>query len=176
MGLSPIEVINLANEFIIDTEHKLLLKQYQRHHGILETSKVTTFWYKGFVKWYKECLKTKLSKNVAFDRLKRATFDNIHEMYVLTYDLLVDGRIAVKKDKAISFTKEGKIAVNIAEKHGRPTLYHLIHPEFFLFVDASFMKKLFLTALFTIGTILYFSICGFNLCLNLNFISILLYL
>ena len=77
MGLSPIEVINLANEFIFDTEHELLLKQYQKHHGIPVTGEVTTCWYKGFVKRYKECIKTKLSKNVAFDRLKWATYDNI---------------------------------------------------------------------------------------------------
>ena len=135
MGLSPIEVINLANEFILDTEHELLLKQYQKHHGIPVTGEVTMCWYKGFVKRYKDCIKTKFSKNVAFDRLKWATYDNILQMYVLTYDLLVDARIAIKKDRAVFFTKEGKIAINIRENYGRPTLYHLIHPEFFLFVD-----------------------------------------
>ncbi len=96
--LSSTEAVRVMNDLIdgIKTQEALVSFQTSRKLGShkLHNGKVTTGWWRGFLKSHGNEIFTKRGERFALNRDDWTTFENIQQMYDVIYDELVNARVA----------------------------------------------------------------------------------
>jgi hypothetical protein len=96
--LNCLEAVKVMNDLIdgSKTQEALISFHTSRKLGSHEfqNGKVTTGWWRGFLKHHKNEIVTKRGENFVLNRHDWTTFENIQQMYDVIYDELVDVRVA----------------------------------------------------------------------------------
>ena len=110
--LSCTEAITLMNDLIenTDTKQKLIEFQQSRNLGTygFEKGRVTTGWWRGFLRRHKDKLVTKRGEKFALNRSDWTTLPNIKQMYDVIYNEMVDAHVAVTLQNPIFTDINGK--------------------------------------------------------------------
>ena len=87
------------NDMMENTNSKQKLIEFQQSRRLgaygFEKGKVTSGWWRGFLRRNKDKLVTKRGENFALNRHDWTTLPNIRQMYKVIYDEMVDACIAV---------------------------------------------------------------------------------
>jgi hypothetical protein len=140
-AFSKYEIMDLADEIIRYTEYAEDLIEFCDKRGItkdMENSEERLLgnrWYVNFLKRHDEELKRGKCRIQDNKRRTWCTIENFLNMYECIYESMVECGVAVKLDEEKMFDKNGNITEDPEEMYGRPSRYHLIHPERCLFVD-----------------------------------------
>jgi hypothetical protein len=120
------------------TQEALISFQASRKLGSQEfrNGKVTTGWWRGFLKRHENEIVTKRGEKFALNRHDWTTFENIQQMYDVIYDELVDARVALALSEPI-FTDMHANVVDESCRFGLAQYITISSPNYILFADES---------------------------------------
>ncbi len=125
--LSCTEAITLMNDMIENTSTKQKLIEFHQSRrlgtDVFEKGKVTTGWWRRFLRRNEDKLVTKRGEKFALNRSDWTTLPNIRQMYEVIYDEMVDASPALTSMMATAMTKaagDGNDGVARAAPHSRP--------------------------------------------------------
>jgi hypothetical protein len=136
-ALSRTEVIELANELIVGTEHAVAITKFKEQRGMKITGNkyVSKSWYQGFMRRNADKLKRGRCRVIDTNRHTWCTYENFERMYEGVYAAMVEAGIAVRSEEKVMYDEKGEITEDVSKMVGRPTNVILTHPEYLLFVD-----------------------------------------
>ena len=118
------------------TQEALISFQTSRKLGSheLHNRKVTTCWWRGFLKHHGNEIVIKMGNKFALNRHDWTTFENIQQMYDVIYNELVDVRVAFALSEPI-FTDMHANVVDESCQFGLAQSITIFSPHYILFAD-----------------------------------------
>jgi hypothetical protein len=138
-ALTKFEMMDLANDIIVDTIHADRLVTFCKSRNIAkDVSKgkiVGARWYSNFMKRHGDKLKSKPCRMQDRNRLTWCTVENFENMYTAVYEAMVEAGVATKYDEEVMLDRNGNITNDVEKLFGRKTKYQLIKPHRCVYVD-----------------------------------------
>ncbi len=121
------------------TQQKLIDFHQSRRLGteFFEEGKVTSGWWRGFLRCHEDRLVTKQSKKIALNRSNWTTLPNLKQMYEVIYDEMVDANVAVTLQNPIFTDINGKLEDDETKRFGLKQNIQITKPEWKLFANES---------------------------------------
>ncbi|KAL3804780.1 hypothetical protein ACHAW5_001887 [Stephanodiscus triporus] len=139
--LSCTEAITLMNDMIENTNTKQKLIEFQQCRKLgtddFVKGRVTTGWWRGFLRRHEDKLVTKRGEKFALNRSDWTTLPNIKQMYEVIYDEMVDANVAVSLDSPVFTDIDGKPEDHETKRFGLAQHIKITKPEWILFADES---------------------------------------
>jgi hypothetical protein len=139
--LSCTEAIALMNDMIKNTNTKQKLIEFQQSRKLgtygFEKGKVTSGWWRGFLRRNEDKLVTKRGEKFAMNRHDWTTLPNIKQMYEVIYDEMVDACVAVSLQIPIFTDINGIPEDHETKRFGLAQPIKITKPEWILFADES---------------------------------------
>ncbi len=135
-----LEAVKVMNDLIDGTETQEALISFQTSRKLgsheLHNGKVTTGWWRGFLKRHGNEIVTKRGDKFALNRHDWTTFENIQQMYDVIYDELVNVQVAFALSEPI-FTDMHANVVDELCCFGLAWSITISPPHYILFADKS---------------------------------------
>ena len=139
--LSCTKAITLMNDMIENTNTKQKLIEFQQSRKLgtygFEKGKVTSGWWRGFLRRHEDKLVTKRGEKFALNRHDWTTLPNIKQMYDVIYDEMVDACVAVSLQIPIFTDINGIPEDHETKRFGLAQPIKITKPEWILFADES---------------------------------------
>jgi hypothetical protein len=127
--------LGLCNSIIQGTKFQKVMEDYKKKFCQNFTDELGPSYWRGFLKWNKELIRSKKPVRFEAKRVEWCTYLNMQEIYDKIYSQLVEVGLAVQHPEPVWHDKDGNV---VDEEHlavGLKSRFELIHPDWLIFVD-----------------------------------------
>ena len=127
--------LEIANSLIEDSIVKDKLRQWNIDRGLNPETPLSPTYYKSFLK--RHDLESKVGERKSTMRMNDLDQANVHKMYDLVYDRMIEAGVAVNlpKEQYYFIDSDGNVTTDESQKCGETCTQKIIHPERCLYAD-----------------------------------------